>query len=216
MAFVDRDGRDWYSYNLPLPNTDETQTYLTAYKWTNATSQNELDNLGIKGTYLGKAVVVFDGYYDEKLGEDETLTGKGAKTAKVTVYGPKSADDIAYYTGFTMSSDPSLFGVVDNGIYTVNKTITLGPYDSTWKINYDVPALNNFNPAYPNRNPAYINGVYIHRNNIDGFTGTFYSEEKQRIAGVSEGCLIISSEHWNKFHNQLAGIKTYKMLINRK
>ena len=80
----------------------------------------------------------------------------------------------------------------------------------------DVPALNNFNPAYPNRNPAYLNGVYIHPNNRNDFTGIFYSKKKQRIAGVSEGCLIISSKHWDEFNNQLTGINTYKVLINRK
>ena len=70
--------------------------------------------------------------------------------------------------------------------------------------------------AYPNRNPAYLNGAYIHRNNRDEFTGIFYSKKKQRIAGISEGCLIISSKHWGEFHNQLTGINTYKILINRK
>lgn len=41
-----------------------------------------MDAAGIEGTYTGKAVVVFNGYYDEKLGNDGKLTGEGGKTCK--------------------------------------------------------------------------------------------------------------------------------------
>ena len=41
-------------------NSDEV---VVEYAWTDASSQNELDEMGVQGTYLGEAVVIFNGYY---------------------------------------------------------------------------------------------------------------------------------------------------------
>ena len=217
VNFVDPWGMDWYSTSNIRYNksTFEYESY-NMYHWTDAKSQDDLTALGINGTYLGEAVVVFDGYYDEQLGEDGTLTGEGAKTATVTVYGPKGKTDIDHYIGYTMSSDPSLFGEVENGIYPVNKVTKLGPYSSPWVINNrgEVPAMNGFNPAYPDRNPGYLNGVFVHRNNKNGFTGTFYDSTK-RLSGISEGCLIISSNDWDAFNEQLNTVTKFTLSINR-
>lgn len=48
-----------------------------------------------------------------------------------------------------MSSNPSLFGVVADCIYPVNRTDKLGPFDSPWAVNNraEVPALNGFKPS---------------------------------------------------------------------
>ena len=210
VNFVDPDGKDWYSYTTK----DDSET---KYAWTAATSQAELANLGITGTYLGKAVVVFKGYYDESLSVDGKLIGEGAKAANVIVYGPNGESDIQNYVGYTMSSDPTLFGVVDNGIYAINKTNQPGPFGSQWSVNNrgKVPALNGFNPAYPNRDPGYLDGVFIHRNNNNGFSGTFYSKQKKRVAGISEGCLIISSNDWDSFNKQLLSVYELNMVILR-
>ena len=172
---------DWYSTIEEIEDENGKKSQVTRYHWTEAKSQEELYGLGIEGTYLGEAVVVFNGYYDERLGKDGKLTGEGAKAASVTVYCPRGADDIGEYTGFTMSSSPSLFGVVADGIYPVNRTDKLGPFDSPWAVNNraEVPALNGFNPAYPYRNPGYLDGVFVHRNNIGEFTGEFYHKEKR-------------------------------------
>ena len=35
----------------------------------------------------------------------ECFTGPGSKATRVTVYGPRGADDIGEYTGFTMISN---------------------------------------------------------------------------------------------------------------
>lgn len=144
--------------------------------------QEELDALGIQGTYMGEAVVVFDGYYDEKLGKDGTLTGEGAKPANVTVYGTRGSDDIESYIGYTMSSDSGQFGVIANGQYEVHRDFP-GPYGSVWAINKrgEVPALNGFNPAHPDRYPGYLDKTLIHRNELDGFTGRRYSYKKKRM-----------------------------------
>ena len=98
VNLVDVDGMDWYSYQITKSGIDNQQTLVTEYAWTDATSQDELDDLEVNGTYLGKVVVVFDGFYDERLGVDGTLTGEGAKPANVTVYGPSGASDIQNYT----------------------------------------------------------------------------------------------------------------------
>lgn len=117
-----------------------------------------------------------------------------------------------------MSSNPSLFGVVADGIYPVNRTDKLGPFDSPWAVNNraEVTALNVFNPAYPYRNPGYLDGVFVHRNNIGEFTGEFYHQKKHRIAGISEGCLIVSQRDWTAYNNQLSTIDNYHLVIFRK
>lgn len=65
--------------------------------WTDCKSQQELDANGIKGTYLGQAVAVFEGSQNEKLGKGNNLFGEGAVLAKATIYGPNGVDDIKEY-----------------------------------------------------------------------------------------------------------------------
>ena len=166
----------------------------------NATSQATTK----KGdTYLGKAVVVFIGSINEKLGKKGNILDQDAVLANVTVYGPHGENDIQKYKGYTMSSDPNLFGVVADGSYDVNRigiNEKRGPYNSEWTLNKrgNVPALNNYNPAYPKRNPGYLNGVFIHRPNNNGFAGKYWNDKKQKYSGVSEGCLLILPTQWKK------------------
>ena len=216
VNFVDPDGMDWYAYYLGRQDSYENMLPHMSYAWTDAKSQEELDSLGIQGIYMGEAVVVFDGYYDEKLGTDGTLTGEGARPANVTVYGPRGADDKESYIGFTMSSDSSQFGVIANGQYEVHRHYP-GPYGSEWAINKrgKVPALNGFNPAYPERTPGYLDHTLIHRNNKGGFTGTGYSDKKKRIVGVSEGCLIINYDKWDRFNATFEGLSKFMLILNR-
>ncbi len=83
VILIDPDGRDWYE----CENKDSQRKEI---KWTEYKSQKELEDNKIKGTYLGKAVIDFNGYRDEKFGE-------GAKLATATVYGTNGATDIAKY-----------------------------------------------------------------------------------------------------------------------
>ena len=227
VKLVDPDGRDWYE--IVNEKTGEKEI-----KWTDYHSQVEMDNNKQSGTYLGKAVVVFDGYNDESLGtkqkgdkgydpnhSDGYIDGRGSKSAKVTVYGPKDDTDIQHYTGYTMSSDPYSFGVVADGDYIVNKG-PKGPYGSTWAFGeYDskhnwiwshIPAKGGFNPRHPKRNPAYLNGVFIHPCNKSGWAGTYQNGTK----GVSEGCLLIHGSEWNRFTTQLQSINSFVVRVNRK
>jgi hypothetical protein len=224
---VDPDGKDWYE-------TENNETKQKEIKWTDYKSQEEMDKNKQSGTYLGKAVVVFDGYNDEKLGtkqkgdnlfdskhSDGYIDGRGAKSARVTVYGPKDDSDVQYYTGYTMSSNSSLFGVVANGDYIVNRG-PMGPYKSDWAFGeYDskynwkwshIPAKDGFNPRHPKRDPAYLDGVYIHPCNKSGWAGTYQNGTK----GVSEGCLLIHGSEWERFNMQLQSVNSFRVKVRRK
>lgn len=170
---------------------------------------------------MGRAVVVFRGSRNERLGEGDNLFGKGAVLADVTVYGPKGEDDIGRYKGYTMSSNPEKFGVVADGEYEVNKLIPgkREPLPSNWALNKAkrVPAMDNFNPAYDERIPGYLEGVYIHRSNLSGYAGITSSG-----GGISEGCLLFAPyqytngvNDWDRFNKQLKSLDRFLMILNR-
>ncbi len=186
----------------------------------NATSQSSTKE---GETYLGKTIVVFDGYMDEQLGKDNNIYGEGSVMADVTLY--NSDGKTKQYIGYTMSSNPTLFGVVADGTYNVNRIgdrEKKGPYDSVWTLNNrkEVPAMNDFNPAHPDRKPGYLIGVFIHRPNNNGFAGTYSKTDKKTgekiIAGISEGCLLIAPHQWNDFQKQLTNVNSFKLILNRK
>lgn len=187
----------------------------------NATSQ-ETTKEG--ETYLGKAVVVFNGSNgstNEQLGEDQNLYGEGADLADITVYGPNGESDVKNYKGFTMSSNSKKFGVVADGRYTVNRLSSderKGPYGSDLILESrvaEIPALNDFNPAHPDRKPGYLEGVFIHGSNNNGWAGTFL-DENSKWHGVSQGCLLIAPKHWDAFEKQLMPVNSFPLMINRK
>ena len=223
---VDPDGNDWYE----IVNEDTGEKEI---KWTDYHSQEEMDNNKLSGTYLGKSVVVFNGYNDESLGTkqkgdtgydpkhtDGYIDGSGSKSATVTVYGPQNDADIQHYTGYTMSSDPASFGVVADGDYIADRG-SPGPYKSPWHLNNisttnfpkdHIPARGGNNPRHPKRNPAYLDGVFIHPCNKSGWAGTFQNGTK----GVSEGCLLIHGNQWARFNAQLQSVNSFVVRVNRK
>ena len=183
--------------------------------WDDAVTSADDADLQAGDKYLGKAVAVFEGSSDEKLGEGNNLFGKGAKLAKATVYGPGGAGDIKEYGAYTMSSDPLKYGTLADGEYTVyyDKVGKSGFLKSNWAVEGrgKVPARNGVNPAYPSRNPGYLEGVFIHRSNNDGYAG----------GEVSRGCLLIcpsynnSDNGWDEFNKQLQGAPQFKMILKR-
>ena len=229
--FVDLDGKDWYSYEQIVLDEDNHQFhFVTMYAWTTATSQEEMDAAGIEGTYTGKAVVVFNGSINEQLGENSSLFGKGAILANVTVYGPKGANDIEYYQGYTMSSDPTRWGVIADGEYMVNydNRGKSGNLKSHWAINGrgKVPANNGINPSpYRDYDDALV-GTFIHSTRDDGFMGNYFSRKRNDIGGISEGCLIIAPsvygtegklvrKGWDQYNNQLKGVNKHLLILIR-
>ncbi|MBR4492874.1 MAG: hypothetical protein IKO98_09470 [Bacteroidales bacterium] len=201
-------------------------------KWTECKNSKEWSASKIEGDFLGSAVVNINGSLNETLGTKQKgdtgydgrhtngyIDGKDAITAEVMVYGPHGENDVKTYIGFTMSSNSEKFGVVANGIYSVNRLSEnerKGPYESDLVVesrSARIPALNNYNPAYPDRSPGYLTGVFLHRCNRSGWMGTFY--ENGKIKGVSEGCLIIDPSHWHSFCEQISSVNSFKLILSR-
>lgn len=207
VNYVDPDGRDWRDTGNGI-------------EWTEYKSQEEMVQNNIDGRYLGPAVVVFNGSREEMLGDGGNLYGEGAVLADVTVYGPKSLEDVGHYKGFTMSSDRQKFGVIEDGEYSVKKVKMHSTLDLTFAIENGgkVPALDDYNPAFPKRNPAYLEGTYIHRSNWNGFAGSYNKKSKDgywTTHGVSEGCLLVEPKKWNEFYSQLKEMSEFKLILRR-
>ncbi|MBI9039709.1 MAG: hypothetical protein JEY97_16385 [Bacteroidales bacterium] len=204
IAFIDPNGNDWFYYkeqgaDEPKWHWQDGCSYNTGVK------NNNGDDIILTGV---QAVVVFEGSTNESLGEkngkEGNINGEGANTANVTVYGPKGENDIKTYTGYTMSSDPDLFGKVKDGIYEgfYKDPGKKGKLKSNFALYGSIAAMGNENPAYPdqvdNNGNAYLIGVYIHRTNNNGFAGTYIKDGTTH--GISEGCLLIPTNV--KFHNR--------------
>lgn len=215
---IDPDGQDWFEYQKE-GSKEKSWNWHEGSKYKLKTGV-DADGKDVFQTLQGqKAVVVFNGSLNEKLGAGQNMNGKGAVLASVTVYGPGGEDDVKNYNGYSMSSDPTKFGVVADGNYMVNRLAPgdrKGPYNSDWVVesrNAKIPEQDNYNPANPNRNPAYLQGVFIHRPNNDGWAGTFQKDGKTH--GVSEGCLLIAPNQWTIFNNQLKTVNSFMLQINR-
>ena len=78
MNRLDPDGRDWYGVKQVEQIDDKAVERYTVH-YTDCSSQEEMDKNNIQGEYLGTRVVVFNGYYDEKLGDDNTIDGPNSK-----------------------------------------------------------------------------------------------------------------------------------------
>jgi len=221
MLLVDPDGMDWFYHSTdgvsaPTWNWHEGSEYNTGVK------NSDGEDVILQGV---EAVVVFEGSVDEKLGTKEKgdegydgkhtdgyMDGEGAQTASVTVYGPDGADDVKSDTGYTMSSDPSKYGVVNDGTYDANydKTGKSGALKSNWTLNARGRVSTYWdNPYRPNQKDNdgnyYLTGVFIHSSNKSGWAG----------GGLSKGCLLISPKDWKNFNNQMNGVKNFKVQVTR-
>lgn len=205
---IDIDGRDWFS-SLDSVGCDNGQTiWQTQIHYTDQTSQEQLDKNNINGTYLGKTVVLFDGYYDEKLGIDNTLDGSESKHATATVYGANGPNDITQYTAFTMTSNFDKYGAIQDGIYD-------GSYAGNNKPNH-IPkpyvlenggAINTIDGnRYENGySKDQKNGIFIHRTNNNGTAN----------GSVSLGCLLIKAQQMATFEKHVRR-KPFKVILRRK
>lgn len=217
ITYMDPNGKEWAYYSIdgkadPTWNWVDGKEYRTGVKDNNG---NEV----VLPAY--ETVVVFNGSLNETLGAEDNMYGDGSNLADVIVYGIQGAEDIQKFKGYTMSSDPSKYGVVADGIYPVNRLAEherRGPYGSDLTINNRGPvnALNNYNPAHPERNPGYLTGVFIHRANNDGWAGTKFDPQKGKYVAVSEGCLLIAPNHWIKFQRSIKHVNHFMIHINRK
>ena len=204
----DPDGRDWYSSLDSIGNINGQAIWQTQIHYTDCISQEQLIDSNIYGTYLGKTVVLFDGYYDEKLGNDNTLDGPGSKYATATVYGENGPDDITSYIAFTMSSDFDKYGAIQDGIYN-------GSYAGNNKPNH-IPkpyvlekggAINTIdgNRYKDGYSKDKKNGIFIHRTNNNGTAN----------GRVSLGCLLIKAQQMTNFEKHV-GRNSFKVILRRK
>jgi hypothetical protein len=108
---IDPDGLEWFYYSVD-GKADPTWIWHEGHSYNTGVKDSNGKEVVLQGQ---EAVVIFNGSTDEKLGEGQNMYAKDAKLADVIVYGPGGEDDIQHYKGYTMSSDPTKFGVVANG-----------------------------------------------------------------------------------------------------
>ncbi|MBQ0078208.1 MAG: RHS repeat-associated core domain-containing protein [Bacteroidales bacterium] len=212
VNLVDPDGKDWYMAD------DNT------IKWTEHTSQTELDKSKVNGRYLGPAVVVFSGSRDEKLGKDNTLGGDGGLFADVSVYGPDGTTDNSLI-GYTMTSDPNLYNPIDDGEYavvrregegkgTIPKHYWVKSENTKGELLNSIRTLDGLpNKQHPEQiynGEGYMTDIFIHttvgKNNI--------------VARLtSQGCLLLKWESYMAFDKMLSPLGNgtpFKLILTRK
>ena len=174
----------------------------------NVTSEGDED-LKEGDTYLGKAVVVFEGSLNEKLGDDGTLHGSGARPAKVTVYGPKGSDDIKTYDGLTVSSDPKQYSMIEQGDYEGRwQQMATSPYGKG-SLTYRIHNLDGSTRIKPNggknkNGKTYMEGIFFHRTNWSG-----------KATHSSQGCLLVCGTQWKQLENQLGKLNSFRIRVTR-
>ena len=210
VNFVDPNGEDWYeTYTITFDDEYKIH-YAISYEWTNAKSQKELEAQGIFGRYLGEAVIIFNGYYDEHLDNNGFIDTPQSKAADVTIYGINGPDDIASYKGLSVSSNPDIYPMILEGDYLLYQQQMSSSVYGTDSINYRISTLNgNLNiPPVNGYNKAtglqYITDVFFHRTNWNG-----------KASSSSKGCLVVNGKDWKKVEKQLGYSKHIFLRLTR-
>ena len=208
IKYVDPDGRDWY----------ETEDGSVA--WTDYKSQQAMDEAKVIGKYLGEAVVIVNGHWDEHVGSDKKLDSEDANPASITIYGRNGVDDILEYNGLTVTSDPSLYSMMEVGDYQMKQeqmaTSIYGKNSLTYRIytndgNSKIPTANGeINKQHSNQG-AYLLSVFMHRTNNDG------NAYGNPCAGkpVSAACLLIDGRYWSLVEKQLGNSQNIFLHLRR-
>jgi len=222
VLLIDPNGMEWFYYSVD-GKKDATWNWRDESQYHTGVKDDKGKEVVLQGQ---EAVVTFDGAKDEKLGKDQNLFGDGAKLADVTAYGPRGKDDIQHYKGFTMTSDSKAFGAIADGEYTVNyrEPGKNGKLKSHWAVNNTeaIDCLDGINPSpIDPYSSTQKNGVYVHTSNQSGFAGKIYDKNGNLVNAITTGCLlIVPSGHgtngWNEFNEQLQGITSFHLILNRK
>ncbi len=220
------DQRSWltpYNYvqNNPLNRVDPTgllddwvesadEEGNTTIVWDEDVTSADDEDLQEGDEYLGKAVVVFEGSADEKLGKDGTLTGEGAKPAKVTIYGPGGKNDVKIYDGLTVSSDPNKYSMIEEGDYEGrHQQMATSPYGKG-SLTYRIHNLDGSTRIKPEgginkvNGKDYMEGIFFHRTNWSG-----------KATHSSEGCLNVCGTQWRNVEKQLGKIQSFRIRVVR-
>ena len=205
---IDPDGREWY----------EAEDGSVA--WTDYKTQQAMDKAKITGKYMGEAVVIVNGHWDEHVGSDKKLDSEDANPASITIYGRNGVDDILEYNGLTVTSDPSLYSMMEVGDYQMKQeqmaTSIYGKNSLTYRIytndgNSKIPTANGeINKQHSNQG-AYLLSVFMHRTNNDG------NAYGNPCAGkpVSAACLLIDGRYWSLVEKQLGNSQNIFLHLRR-
>ena len=202
LRFIDLNGENWY------------ESENGEIKWTDSKNQTELTKNNIIGTYLGEAVVVFNGSTNECWGTDNTLTGDNANPAIATIYGINGYDDMQTYRGMTIpqSNSYSMLNAGDyNMAYQDMATSIYGEKGAIAKgiapaLTYRITTLDGKTTQNGTKNgkETMMNGVFMHRTDWTG---------KANVS--SKGCMIIDGRQWRNVEKQLQKSSNIYLRINR-
>ena len=219
INFGDYNGMDWYGYKDSIEiNGVMTETYSIRY--TEYTSQEELDKNNISGDYLGKRVVSIMGSYNEVLDDSKMIDGEKTIHATARVYiNPEDETTPTEYIAFTMSSDYNKYGAIKDGNYNVTyrESPGGGKIPKHYEIEGPVDCIDDRNNSWYNGekdaySPTQKNNVFVHRTNTSGYAGD----------PVSKGCILINGKvdhngksQWTNFENQI-GNNGFKLVLRRR
>ena len=197
---VDPEGLDWYAHMIYDEDLEMLREVIT---YTEATSQEVLNSMGIVGQYMGEAVVVFEGNINEAIGSNGTMLDDDAKAATVTIYGINGKDDIGSYSGLSVSSNPALHSMIAPGDYKMSQQqMATSTYNKN-SLNYRIKTLNGA-LTLPATNGKDMVGVFMHRTNWDG-----------KATNASSGCLVIDGRQWKNVEHQLGKSQNIYLRLTR-
>ena len=214
INFGDYNGMDWYGYNDSI-EINGVMTEVYSIRYTEYTSQEELDKNNISGDYLGERVVSILGSYNEVLGKGDIIDGENSIYAKARVYiNQEDETSPSEYTAFTMSSNYDLYGAIKDGNYSViyRKKRGSGKIPKHFVIKDPVDCIDDRNYAWYNKlkdtkpfSRTQKNGIAVHQTGKEGWAG----------GKVSTGCILIDSRQWNNFKNQI-GENGFTLVLRRR
>lgn len=211
IKYLDPDGKDWFEYKKGK-ETKKSWNWNEGSTYVHSLGKDKDGNEKFETLKGFKAVVVFNGSKDEKLGEDGTITGDGSKSATVTIYGKGGKDDIKTYNGLTVTSDPNKYSMVKEGDYDLRQeqmqTSPYGKGSLTYRVrqmdgNGQLPIEGGEKNKVTGK--SYLADIFFHRTNLNG-----------KATHSSQGCLIIDGRQWRNVEKQLDKSKNMLLRIIRK
>ncbi len=172
--------------------------------------------------YLGKAVVIFNGSRNERLGQGNILGGEGGVSAQVIVYAPdgKKYDDLV---GYTMTSNADAYTPINEGEYTAKRRNEEGSGQIPKHYQLFENGVDNIRTmdGVRNNNPKYRHQI---RENGDGYKTEIFIhstlDSNNKVGSkTSTGCLLLNYKSMETFDNLLSPLGngySFKVIVNRK
>ena len=171
---------------------------------------------------MGKAVVIFNGSRNERLGQGNILGGEGGVSAQVIVYAPegKKYDDLV---GYTMTSNADAYTPIDEGEYTAKRRNEEGSGQIPKHYQLFENGVDNIRTmdGVRNNNPKYRHQI---RENGDGYKTEIFIhstlDSNNKVGSkTSTGCLLLNYKSMETFDNLLSPLGngySFKVIVNRK